>query len=234
MAAGADRHVRPQVVRDRADRALHAAGLDLRAGLDDALQEPHRRRAGGVARDVRLLAARLAGLRPGAGDDHPGAALRAVHHPALRQRAPALRQPARGFGAHPRRRAADGDAAGHPAADAAGADVGDGADLRQVPRRVRRALRARPAGRLRHAGDLALPEHRLAAVGRRRGAGRRDHADRGPHPDHRRVPDARGAAVRDHRLEGLDGPAEPARPLALGRDRVRGADVRALASGCRC
>ena len=55
--------------------------------------------------------------------------------------------PARGFGAHPRRRAADGDAADHPAADAAGADVGDGADLRQVPRRVRRALRARPAGR---------------------------------------------------------------------------------------
>ena len=41
----------------------------------------------GLARDVRLLAARLAGLRPGAGDDHPGAALRAVRHPAVRQRA---------------------------------------------------------------------------------------------------------------------------------------------------
>ena len=68
-------------------------------------------------------------------------------------------------------------------------------------------------------------------IGRRRGARRRDHADRGPHPDHRRIPDARGAAVRDHRLEGLDGPAEPARPLALGRDRVRGADVRALSVG---
>ena len=52
LAAGADRHVRPQVVRDRADRALHAAGLDLRAGLDDAVQEPHRGRAGGMARDA--------------------------------------------------------------------------------------------------------------------------------------------------------------------------------------
>ena len=39
-----------KLVRDGADRALHAAGLDLRAGLDHALQEPHRRRPGRLAR----------------------------------------------------------------------------------------------------------------------------------------------------------------------------------------
>ena len=66
--------------------------------------------------------------------------------------------PARGFGAHSRRQdATDGGIRQiilplmRPAAD-----VGDGPDLRQVPRRVRRALRAWPAGQVRRAGDLAL------------------------------------------------------------------------------
>ena len=125
LAAGSHRHVRPQMVRDGADRALHAAGLDLRAGLDDAVQEPHRRRPGRLVRVARLHAAGLAVLRPAAGDDHPGAALRALHHPAVRQRAAPLRFAARGLGPHTRRRAADGDAQDHPAADAALADVGD-------------------------------------------------------------------------------------------------------------
>ena len=51
-----------------------------------------------------LDAAGLAGLRPAAGDHHPGAALFAVHHPAVRQRAAPVRLAARGFRAHPRRR----------------------------------------------------------------------------------------------------------------------------------
>ena len=54
---------------------------------------------------------------------------------------------------------------------------------------------------------------------RRGGAGRRDHADRRHHAHDRRLADARGAPLRDHRLQGLDGPAEPARPLALAGDR---------------
>ena len=54
-------------------------------------------------------------------------------------------------------------------------------------------------------------------IGRRGGARGRDHADRRHHHHRSTRPDARGAALRDHRLEGLDGPAEPARPLALGR-----------------
>ena len=108
-----------KLVRDRTDRALHAPGLDLCAGLDDAFQESHRRRTGGLVRVARADPAGLARLWPPAGHDHPGAALRPVHHPALRQRAAPLRQSARGFGANSRGRATDGHPADRAAADAA-------------------------------------------------------------------------------------------------------------------
>lgn len=194
LAPQPQRHVRPALVRDRVDRSLHAAGLDLRARLDDLVQEPHRRRPAGLDGIAGLRAARLAFLRPGAGDHHPGAALLAFRHPAFRQRAAPLRYAARGFGPHPGGEPADRGAQDHPALDAAVADLGHGADLRQEPRRIRRALCAGPAGRFRRPGDLPLPQHSLAPERRRRGARGCHHADRDHHHHHRCAADEGGAA----------------------------------------